>query len=341
MGLHILNSHFQRESMIEKYESYIWTERFSAYGDFQLIIQSNPTNRARFPKGTYLGLDGSMRVMRIKTVEDTRDDEGKAVLKITGPSLEQVLEERIARGNWSTLEAIPKWILTGTPAGIARKIFMDICASGVLDPRDTIPLLQPGSFLPPDTLPEPDVIVSMELEIASVYAVLKEICDAWDLGFRLIKKGDDQELYFNIYSGNDRTASQTGAAPVVFAENLDNLSNITSLQSDVGYKNVAYVFCDIATAVVYSPEAPSNVSGFDRNVLLVKVDDIGDLTAGPALQAFLIKRGQEELAKARKTAAFDGQISQNGKYKYNEHYTLGDMVEMRNSDGAKKLLRVS
>lgn len=341
MALYILDNTFRNDTIVEGYESYIWTERFSAYGDFELYIQSNPTNRARFTKGKYLGLDGSSRVMRIKTVEDSLTEEGKKVLKLSGPSLEQVLEERIARGNWSNLTQIPKWILEGKPAAIARKIFNDICVDGVLDERDKIPLIQLGSFLPPDSLPEPDLLVSMELEIASVYAVIKEICDAWDLGFRLIRNGNNQELYFNIYSGNDRTASQTGVAAVVFAESLNNLTNIKSLDSDVGYKNVAYVYSKLGTVVVYSPEAPSNVSGFDRNVLLVNVDDIGDLTAGPALQTFLTQRGQEELAKARKTAALDGQISQNGKYKYNEHYTLGDMVEMRNSDGGKKLLRVS
>lgn len=65
----------------------------------------------------------------------------------------------------------------------------------------------------------------------------------------------------------------------------------------------------------------------------------------PAEQAMLIvaltQRGQEELAKNRSISAFDGEITQLSPYKYTKHYNLGDLVEMRNTDGLTNQMLVT
>ena len=74
------------------------------------------------------------------------------------------------------------------------------------------------------------------------------------------------------------------------------------------------------------------MAGFERKAIIVKAEDI-ELTAGPALDDALFRRGKEELAKHRVLVAFDGEVPQNSPYKYGVDYGLGDLVEQRSTSG--------
>src|SRR5690606_17136547 len=51
--------------------------------------------------------------------------------------------------------------------------------------------------------------------------------------------------------------------------------------------------------------------------------------------------GKEALAEHRVIIAFDGEIPQFGSYIYGVDYSLGDLVEQRNSDGLATNMRVT
>src|SRR5690606_11292761 len=153
------------------------------------------------------------------------------ILKVSGRSLEAILEDRAARNSFAKLTDVPKWELTGTPGDIARQIFNDICRINANFPDDEMPYLMPGSIFPAGTIPEPNNLITIEVDLDTVYSAIKEICDVFDLGFRLVRNFDTSELYFDIYTGNDRTTKQNVFDPVVFAPNLDNLRNTTSVAS--------------------------------------------------------------------------------------------------------------
>lgn len=340
MVLYILKDNYERDILVDRFKSFIWTERFSATGDFELVISSTAENRARFAEGTYLGRDNSVRIMVVETVEDSDDEEGRAMLTVTGRSLEAILEERAAMNSLGSLDTTPKWSLMGVPGDIARQVFEKICVDGILSPEDIIPQFGPGSYFPADTIPETADVITREFEPSSVYSVVKSVCDEFELGFRLYLNPDTQELNFDVYSGNDRTSAQSSVAAVVFSQALDNLSNVTELKSHAGFKNVAYVFGKVGSTIVYSHEDEANLRGVERRVLVVVDNDIEE-TDPVLLEELLQNKGKEELAKHRKVYAFDGEIPQNSDYKYNVDYILGDMVEMRNTDGAAKNMRVA
>ena len=340
MEVYILDSLLRREKVIDRFESLIWTERFASYGDFQLVIQSTNESRSDFVAGTRIAQNESYRVMTVETVENTIDEEGKALLKVKGISLEDILDDRVAKDTLSDLTTEPKWILTGTPGDIARQIFNDICVLGTLDPGDVIPFIMPGTIFPEDTIPESTDIITVELDPQSVYEAIKGVCDLYDLGFRLVRNFDTSQLYFDIYSGSDRTTLQTDLAPVVFSPDLDNLKNTTEFTTIEQNKNVAYVFSPVGFEVVIPQDVDPEVEGFERRVLLVKADDITDPDPEIA-SALMIQRGKEELSKNRSFSAFDGELNQHSEYKYGIHYNLGDLVEMRNSDGITNNMRVT
>lgn len=340
MELYILDSLYRRQTVVDRFESLIWTERFSAYGDFELHLHSTLENRNLFPAGTRFVINESYRVMTVETVEDSTDDNGIKLLKLTGRSLEAILDSRLARGSTDDLTTNPKWILTGTPVEIAKQIFHDICVTGILHASDIIPMVTEGSIFPADTIPAPVDDISYEIDPKTVYTVEKDLCDQYLLGFRLVRNLDTSQLYFDIYTGSDRTTHQSVLPAVLFSPELNNLENTSELSSNATYKNVAYVLSPVGFEIVYAPGSDSSIAGFDRQVLIVQADDITD-TDPPTASAQMIQRGVDELAKNRKTSAFDGEISQNSQYKYGVDYNLGDLVTLRNTDGVMNDMQVT
>jgi hypothetical protein len=345
MEVYILDDALDRTEVVDRFESLIFTERYTAYGDFELVTHSTQANRSLFSIGTRMMINESNRVMTVETIENKRDSSGKEILTLKGRSVEQILEDRVATDNMSGTTINPNWVLTGTPAAIARNIFSTICVAGTLNVADRIPFLDPTVRTLFYTRPEPSSVITVELEHTTVYDAIKDICEAYELGFRLVHWIPNvgpkvPVLQFDIYTGNDRTTGQSTFNPVVFSHELDNLTDSTELISVENYKNVAYVFAKNGSTVVYAPGTDPTTAGFQRRVLMIKADDITD-AAGAGLTSKLNQKGYEALAKARGVFAFDGETPQRGSYKYNVDYFLGDLVEFRNVDGVSSIMRVS
>jgi hypothetical protein len=340
MEVYTLNSLHQTVDVIDKFESLIWTERYSAWGDFELMLFSTNENRKLFTEGTRITVNDSYWVMTVDTVEDTVDEDGGAFLKIKGRSMESILESRLARDTMVGLTSNPKWILSGTPKEIAEGMFRDVCIYGYLNAGDIIPSVNETSFFPADTIPPPPDVITYEVDPKTLYTAIKELCDLYNMGFRLVRSINNPQLYFNIYTGSDRTSHQSGLPAVIFSQSLENLKKTTELKSTALYKNVAYVLSPVGTQVVYGADVDPLISGFDRKVLLVKADDITD--TDPAVAATkMIRRGNEELGKNRRYSAFDGELSQYSSYVYGVDYNLGDLVEVQSSSGANSSMQVT
>lgn len=335
MDVFILDSQLRRSQVVDRFESCIWTERYSSFGDFELVIHSTVESRNMLVADSLLAIHASKRVMKIETIVDKDDAEGRSMLTLTGRSLEVILQDRPTR-----IPGHAPFVFTGVPAYIARQLFRAICANNPKYAADNIPFYTEGSIYPPDTIPEPDVSQTITIPSTNVYAAIKEICDVNGLGFRLVRDRDTSKLYFNIYSGTDRTATQTTNSEVIFSPDIENLTDVSELYSTEKYKNVAYVFTPNGSGIVYAIGADENTVGFDRRVLSVYADDI-TLPAGAALNAAIQQRGKDELAKNRSLSAIDGELPQTSKYIYDTHYSLGDLVEMRNADGVTNRMRIS
>jgi len=342
MEVYILDSSRRNISVVDKYESLIWTERFSGYGDFEWKLHSTRDNKSRLQAGLWISIDASYRIMVIETTEDTTDKDGKEVLIVRGRSIEAILTSRMARSTMGDLTATPKWSITDQPADIVRKYFHDICVTGVVNSGDVISGVNESRMplLPADTISEPPDAVTVEIDPISLYAATKNLCDQWRMGFRLVRHPTTWALYYDIYMGSDRTTNQTSLPAVVFSKGMDNLSNTTELTSIALYKNVAYVLSPVGSETVYADDVSSSIAGFERNALIVVAEDITSGVPATA-SAQMIQRGKEELAKYRRFTAFDGELNRNNKYVYGTDYNLGDLVEFQNDEGTSSIMKVS
>lgn len=339
MELYTLDPLLRRTEVIDIFESLIWTERYNSFGDFQLDIQSTPATRRQLAIGTLLAMNRSNRVMTVESFEDSVGSDGKRMLEVKGRSLEAILYDRVAKESTSNLTTSPKWTITDAPAVVLRKIFHDICVTGVLDTEDIIPFINEGTFTGASNIPEPIDPITVDITPTTVYDAISQIAVVWNLGFRLQRQFDMSKLWFDIYTGNDRTTAQVLLPPVIFAPELDNLQNTKELTTTDKQKNVAYVFSPAGFQKVYSLGTETDVNGFDRHVLVVNASDI--TSDNPDVTAALIQRGNEQLANNRIYQGFDGEISQHSQYQYGRDYYLGDLVETRNSDGVTNDMRVT
>lgn len=343
MELYILDNVLRRAEVVEGYESLIWTERFNQYGDFQLDITPGMADKILTTQGTMLACDKSKRVMYVNEVENALTDDGKRVLRITGFSLEAKLLERpndytaIVSGAGATQVTLGP----NTPGDIIRNLFHSICRTNPAPfDSDNFPFVQAGTYSTPGSIPETSEVITVQSPLNNLYDTIKSIAEVVKLGFRIIRPADDSKLYFEVYTGNDRTTSQTVNLPVVFSPELDTLDNYKELTSTQNYRNVAYVYAPNGSMIVYGDNADTSTAGFNKHILIVDASDL-DGAAGPVLDDQMAQRGREELAKANIVWGFDGEIPQASKYAYGLYYDLGDLVEQRSSNGLINKMRVT
>lgn len=340
MEVYILDDLLRRTVVIDRFESCIWTDKWRDIGDFELVVHSTSEMRRLLTVGTRLAMNNSDRFMIIEDYDDKKDTEGRKLLTVKGRSGESMLDQRVATTGMAGLTTDTDWQIDGTPGDIARKIFTDICVLGILSESDKIPFYAPGTTYAPNTIPEPSMFFTAAVKLSSVYEAIKNLCDVYDLGFRLVRNFDNSQLFFHIYTGNDHTSQQTLLPTVIFSPELDNLTNPNEVKSITNLKNVAYVFAKNGSEIVYAEGTSATTAGFDRRVIYVDARS-EDTEAGPELTSILQNKGYEALAKNRGVAAFDGEVNQHTKYKPRIDYDLGDLVEMRNDDGATNHMRVT
>ena len=323
----------QADDIIEKYESFIWTDRYSAFGDFQVVTDVTAANLSALAPGTFIGFDKSDRLMIVKSLEKKKDANGRSSLLVKGKSLEAMLADRAARSSLTNAT----WPLTGTVGGICTYIVDYICRAGSgISSSDVIPGLT--------TTNSDTTTASMTVSIKSgtLYDAVKSLCDSFDMGFRIRRIINPDVAHgaavmtFEVYKGVDRSPEWG----VSFSEQLENLSDASYLRSKDGYKNVAYVFAPNGTRIVTATGA-SAVSGWARNTMLVDASDI-TTAAGATLQAQLLQRGLDALSACKEVKLIDGTVNPvSGTYKFGTDYNMGDIVAVTGDDGIRTPKRVT
>lgn len=342
MELYTLDSLFRRTEVIDDFQSFIWTERWAGWGDFELSIRSTPAARNLFTTGKFLGTNVSHRVMKLETAETKVDADGVRVINIKGRSIESVLEGRALRNGNTTSTA--RWVILNRQPHVAMREMVEFkCIPGFFgNALDLFPnmISQRHPSIPESNIPVPVDPITVYLDPQNLYKAVTDLGTAWGLGYRMLLDIDTGQICFDVYTGADRTGSQTTYNPVMFSPQLDNLQNTSYLSTIESAKNVAIVISENGILEVFADNVPEDTAGYDRNAIVVNADDI-TLPAGAELTQALKQRGREVLAENRPFHAFDGEITQRSQYVYNQDYYLGDLVEIQNEDNVSNHMRVT
>lgn len=335
MDIYVLDENLQPAVVVDTYESAIWTERYSEWGDFEIVSSVTDALDTVFRRGTPLGLPGSKRIMIVETVEEP----GDGMQKFTGRSMEAILDSRVNQPtNISAGNASAVVTRTGTPQSVAKFFFESTCRTNSLVAADNLPFVEAGDLFPAGNIPMPTDSLTYQYAEESLYSAIKGVCDPYELGFVIGRNHGSAKARFQVYTGSDRSGWQKTLPPVIFSPELDTLQSASMITSSANHKNVAYVFAQNGSRIVYGNGADPSTAGIDRRVMLVEASDIA-IAKGAALDQALEVRGKQALAEHRSLSAFDGEIPPSSPYVYGVDYFLGDFVERRNSTGyANKML---
>jgi hypothetical protein len=350
MEAYTLNRQFQRQEVVDAFESLIWTERYYGDSECQLVVPASKAAMARFPKGAFLELDGSQEIM---ILEDFNTEDGKTT--ITGISLLKWMNNRFTRASAAMADRyynIPANVM-GVPQ-MLWQIFQYVVISpgpdGIPAP-DRARLLIPNIALKSydDVPPYPGAAVPY----GPLYDGLREIAEAYQVGMSITLEevtSSGYALGFRSYKGKDRTRAQTTNPVVQFSPDMNSLTDIKELMSLLDYKTEAWVFVpsnpgSLATTPGHAVvDGAAAATGFDLRAIMVFADDITTDQVGgsaTAMQTQLDMRAKNALGDHPYVAHVDGEIVPTGEFQYGRDYSLGDVIEIAGASGLIQNARIT
>lgn len=339
MVLYVLDKEFRTVETIDSLISLIWTDRYDEAGEVEIETAAIKRYWDAFQPDYYLWLKESEHLMIIEDREITTDYEKGITIKITGRSLESLLERRIV------------WGQTIFKDKSVKDIISDLLNQAIISPSDSerkVSNFVLGDF---QNGTEGAMMTKVDAQYTGddLYTVVKTLCQACGIGFKVILNADNQ-FVFDLYEGTDHTYDQFKNPYIVFSPSQNNITSTDYLDSEKTKRTVALVLGEgegadrkAWTVQANSKNAPV---GLSRRELYVDARDIstqteeGKTISDTEYNQMLETRGKEKLAENIATTAFDGQVDALLTYEYKKDYFLGDIVQVVNELGMELNLRV-
>lgn len=332
MELYLLNKKFEMVDVVDVFESIIWTDRYSKYGDFEIYTTPENDLVKKLKTDYYLWSAESEHTMIIEDRKIETDVETGPHLIISGRSLESILYRRIV---WDQIN------LDGYIEDEIERL-LDV---NIINPSDQNRKIENFVF----QRSEDSFIESLKIQGQftgdPVYDVIKKLCDSVDIGFKLILNNDDQ-FAFQLYSGMDRSYDQIENPYVVFSPNFENIINSNYYETKKDLKTITLVGGEgegtsRKTAVVGDTE----MIGLDRRELFTDARDISSYTddgemSSSQYEASLKQRGIESLAQNKIIQSFDGEVEATQLYIYGRDFFMGDTVQLESQYGMNSKVRI-
>jgi hypothetical protein len=343
MELRVLNTSFADIGVIDVFDSLIWKDRFTGYGDFEVAAASDTGIINDVNSGPYLKLAGSDHFMIVEDLNIKWEVETGGKVTVKGRSGETILERRII---WN------KTLLTGNFQNGIQQLLNE----NAISPTDTTRTISRLEFEPStDPIFVGDTALTVERIFLgeTLYAAITALCLSKNVGYK-ITLTPEGKLRFKLYAGTDRSYGQTVNPYVVFSPNFDNLLN-SDYNANGGFlKTVALVVGqgegnEIVNKIVTTTGGPG--TDLDRREMyvdgksmekLVPEGTISDTeyltrngTRGTVFVAQMEQIGQEELSKNVISQTFEGELdtASDTTYRYNRDFFIGDIVQTADNYG--------
>lgn len=334
MELMVLDTSLKNVSVLDKFESLIWTERYSAYGDFEIYTNVNEAVLGNLRQDYYLWLKGSDQTMIIEELKIESDSENGNHLTVTGRSIESILDRRII---WK------QTILNGNLQNAIKKLLNENIINPADQSRKVSNLVFEASTDPAIT----GLTVDAQFTGDNLYEVIKKLCDAKNIGFQIVLSNDNK-FVFKLYAGTDRSYDQFANPYVIFSPKFENIINSNYLESKKALKTVTLVAGEGegANRRTVSVAIQSGAgSGLERREMYTDARDISSTVDERTLtdaeyNAQLSQRGSENLAENIFVKSFEGQVETTHMFKYGEDFFKGDVVQIVNEYGIEAKSRV-
>lgn len=331
MELFVLNADFESIAVIDTYESMIWTDRYNAYGDFEIYFAMDESLLEYIKEDYYLWLKDSEHSMIIEDIKIDADTEEGNRLIVTGRSLESILERRIIWG---------QRIFSGN----LQNAIQTMLNENIISPSVADRKIANFIFVPSTDSKITSLTIDNQYTGDDLYTVIKGLCEENNIGFKIVLT-DDNQFAFSLYAGADRSYDQTENPYVVFSPNFENIINSNYFSSKAGYRNVTLVAGE-GEGASRKTTVVGSASGLDRRELFTDARDISSDTEDGTLSdaeytAQLRTKGLKNLVDHMITTAFEGEVEVTRLFKYGEDFFIGDIVQIANEYGNENSAYIS
>lgn len=333
MELLILNKNLDVISIMDDYESLIWTERYYAHGDFEIYESMQSRILGYIQQDFYIQNPTSEHVMIIEQIQITTDLEDGNHMIITGRSLESLLNRRII---WK------KKVLNGNLQDSIEILLNE----NLINPADSSRKI-PNFIFKRSTNPRiTDLKINAQYTGDDLYDVVQTICESNSIGFK-ITLNDKNQFVFELYSGENRSYDQLDNPYVVFSPTFDNIINSNYIESTKKLKNIALIGGEGDGDNRKYAVVGKSQNGMDRRELFVDARDIssyvgnGTTITNDEYILQLQQRGVKKLIENSTTKLFEGKIDATNLFIYGKDFFKGDIVQIVNEYGIGSKVRIT
>lgn len=352
----ILDKYFNNVLLLDVYQSFIWSDKYQSYGDFEIYMPPIPEVIENVKKDYYVWFRQSERAMIIETIEQSTDVDTGDLLTITGRSLESILERR---------RLIDRDI--STPLGEDLQDYVTKVFNKCFGPQAGENRVVSNFFFERNPDLEKDKFEKGKEPYAlgeffglDVYDIVLELCKANNLGFKVTLEmreleGTERNCFiFRLYKGVDRSYDQEQRPFVVFSSNYGNLLSSRYYSSYQNYHNFAYVSYEKETTdpddsskrntTYYMGTAfneEKEPKGLYRRENMQQGSISSDESKVEDPSSLLKQQAIDLLKETNVISAFDGDVDPYGQFQYERDFRVGDIVHIRNHLGYEAKTRVT
>lgn len=331
MDLLVLNTDLDAISVVDTYESFIWTDRYRQPGDFELYTSMMLSVLQYIRQDYYIWNRDSEHVMIIEKIRIDSDVEDGNHITVIGRSLESILDRRIVWGQ--------QVIRGNLQNGI--KTLLNSC---IIEPSNSNRKISNFIFKESTDPAITSLTIDAQYTGDNLLTVIEKICAERDIGFK-VTLNDNKQFVFELYAGVNRSYDQTSNPYVVFSPKFENIINSNYIESKSALKTITLIGGEgEGSARKYTTVGGG--SGLNRREIFTDARDISsDAGDGVTLTdaeytAQLQQRGREKLSENTDVTSFEGQVETTIMFKYGEDFFNGDIVQITNEYGHETKARI-
>lgn len=343
---------------IEGFSSMIWTERYQAFGEFELRSPRVEYIRSTLPEDTLVSHQGTDVAMIVESHEITENDEGEREIVVKGRSLDSFLEHRFVEGpyqkkrlmrqtyNQVTAAAVLLWQAFDNASG------WDVTRAGdhAWNTLDQIP-----NVAITDSVASDGVVRKRRLTEGNLWPQIQQLMIGGRFGVRTIRPGRNTgstqlvgvgtnptyrgnvtrtttsgipQLRFDLYNGVDKSSS------VAFSVRQGHLESPSYVFSNRERKTVIELMTDAGLADIYEPGTTA-FSGIRRRVMEL---DVGspDIPAEPEKPEEL-KSSATKAQRDNRAKAMDKWIDDHREWRAEKNRIMTEFIEEAKDDATAAL----
>lgn len=337
MVIYVLDKDFRTVGILDGYESLIWTDRYSAYGDFEVYTPITSSFLQYMIPDYYLWNSDSDRTMFIEDLNVVTEVDDGNHISIVGRSLESILERRVV---WNKVSFTNKDPL---------EIIESVLNSEIENPTDTtrkIPNFIHTAF--PSNLPERDP-VTVDLWGETVYEVITTLLEPYAIGFKVVLNSDNK-FVFSLYYGENRSYTQDKNPWIIFSSEYENLVDTKYSEIHSEYKNAILVKGEENTTsgtVIKVDYVLPDAKGLERKEVFEKSTDVsrqdenGNDIPESRYRELLLQKAKDTLASLKLVTTFEGAVETHNSFKFGKEYFMGDVVQIETPTGNEAQARIT